>query len=160
LTQAISRNFQDVRLSARGIQVGTLRISSLDATARGVHVDSSYRKGTIDSLDGTGVITFTDLTSAAGQPDLTLSSAGADKVQAKIDLGVVEGMATAQVTKVGSSIQVHGISVEGFPLSELDQELDFSVPVPTLPLALTFQSIDITSQGVVLHVTGTHIPFG
>ncbi|MCW2915841.1 MAG: hypothetical protein JWN52_3909 [Actinomycetia bacterium] len=160
LTQAISRDFHDVRLSALGIQEGPLRISRLDAAARGVHLDSSYQKGTIDNLDGTGVITFSDLSGAAGQPDLTLSPAGPDKVQAKIDLGAVEGTATAKVTKVGNQIQIHGVSVEGFPLSELGQKLDFSVPVPALPMGLTFQSLSITSKGVVLHVTGAHIPFG
>jgi hypothetical protein len=160
LTQAISRDFRDVRLSARGIKEGPLRISRLDVTVRGVHLDSSYQKGSIDSLDGTGVVTFADLANAAGEDDLTLSSAGPDTVQAKIDLGVVEGTATAKVTKVGNQIQVHGISVEGFPLSELGEDLDFSVPVPALPLGLTFQSIGISSRGVVLHVTGAHVKFG
>jgi hypothetical protein len=142
------------------IQEGPLRISRLDAAARGVRLDSGYRKGTIGSVDGTGVITFADLAGAAGQPDLTLSAAGPNQVQAKIDLGIVEGMATAQVTKVGNQIRVHGISVEGFPLSDLGQKLDFSVPVPALPMGLTFQSIGVSSQGVLIHVTGAHITFG
>src|ERR1700716_905199 len=64
LTQAITRDFHGVQLSAQGVQEGPLRISSLDATAQGVHLDPSYRKGTIDSLDGTGVVTFADLVSA------------------------------------------------------------------------------------------------
>ncbi|MCW2887048.1 MAG: hypothetical protein JWL58_3910, partial [Streptosporangiaceae bacterium] len=150
LTQAISRNFQHVSMSARGVKEGPLRISRLDASVRGVHLDSSYQKGTIDSMDGTGVVTFADLAGAAGEPDLTLSSAGPDTVQAKIDLGIADGTATARVTKVGNQIQVHGISVEGFPLSDLGQKLDFSVPVPALPLGLTFQSIGISSEGVML----------
>jgi hypothetical protein len=160
LTQAISRDFRDVRLSAHGVQEGPLRISSIEATARGVHLDSSYRKGTVDSLDGTGAINFADLSSAAGQPGLTLSSAGPDKVQAQIDLGVVEGMATAQVTKVGNNIQIHDFAVEGFPISELGQKFDFSVPVPALPMGLTFQSVSVTLQGVILQIAGAHVPFG
>jgi hypothetical protein len=160
LTQAISREFHDVRISAYGVQQGPLRISSLDATARGVHLDPSYQKGTIDSLDGTGVIEFADLTSAAGQPGLALSSAGPGKVQATIDFDVVEGTATAQVTKVGNNIQVHDFSVEGIPLSELGWELDFSVPVPALPMGLSFRSLSIAPRGVVLQVAGEHMPFG
>jgi hypothetical protein len=160
LTQGISRDFHDVQVSAHGVRQGPLRISSLNATARGVHLDPSYQKGTIDSLDGTGVIQFADLTSAAGQPALTLSSAGPDKVQAQIDLDVVKGTATAQVTKVGNDIQVHDFSVEGVPLAELGPELDFSVPVPALPMGLTFRSLSITLQGVVLQVAGEHMPFG
>jgi hypothetical protein len=160
LTQAISRDFHDVRVSAHGVQLGPLRISSLDATARGVHLDPSYQKGIIDSLDGTGVIQFADLTSAAGQPGLALSSAGPGKVQAMIDFDVVEATATAQVTKVGNNIRVHDFSVEGIPLSELGRELDFSVPVPALPMGLTFRSLSITVQGVVLQVAGEHLPFG
>jgi hypothetical protein len=160
LTQAISRNFHGVQLSAQGVQEGPLRISSLDATAQGVHLDPSYRKGTIDSLDGTGVVTFADLVSAGGQPGMTLSSPGPGQVEAKIDLGVVVETATSQVTKVGNKIQVHVLSVQGIPFSELGQQLDFSVPVPALPLGLIFQSLSITTQGVVLHVTGAHVPFG
>jgi hypothetical protein len=160
LTQAISRDFKHVSLSARGVKQGPLTISRLDVNVRGVHLDSSYQKGSIDSLDGTGVVTFADLAAAAGQSDLSLSSAGPDMVRAKVDLGIVEGMATARVTKVGNQIQVHGVSVEGFPLSELGNELDFSVPVPALPLGLTFQSIRISSEGVMLHVTGSHVRFG
>jgi len=160
LTQAISRDFEHVTLKARGVKEGPLTISRLDADVRGVHLDSSYQKGTIDSLDGTGVVTFADLAAAAGESDLELSSAGPDKVRAKVDLGIVEGMATAQVTKVGNEIRVHGVAVEGFPLSELGDELDFSVPVPALPLGLTFQSLRISSEGVMLHVTGSHVKFG
>jgi hypothetical protein len=160
LTQAISRNFHDIRLSAQGVQKGPLHISSLDATAQGVHLDSSYQKGTIDILDGTAVITFAELVSAGGQPGMTLSAAGPGTVEVKIDLGVIQGTATAQVTKVGNTIQVHGISIQGIPFSELGQLLDFSVPVPALPIGLIFQSLSITAQGVVLHVTGAHVPFG
>ncbi|MGI8333782.1 LmeA family phospholipid-binding protein [Actinomadura scrupuli] len=160
LTQAISRDFKHVSLRARGVKEGPLTISRLDADVRGVRLESSYQKGTIGSLDGTAVVTFADLAAAAGQSDLSLSAAGPDMVRAKVDLGIVEGTATARVTKVGNQIQVHGISVEGFPLSELGDELDFSVPVPALPLGLTFQSLRISSEGVMLRITGSRVRFG
>src|SRR4030081_3460604 len=80
LTQAISRDFRDVKLSAHGVQEGPLRLSSIDARARGAPRDSSHRPGPMDGGDGTGVITLADLSSAASQPGLTLSSAGPDKV--------------------------------------------------------------------------------
>ena len=58
------------------------------------------------------------------------------------------------MTKVGNEIRVHAVSVEGFPLSDLGDDLDFSVPVTGLPMGLTFKSLTVSSKGVALRITG------
>lgn len=159
LTQVLNRHFPHAHMTARGVREGPLTISRIDGVVRDVRVDSSFRKGTIGSVDGTATISFGDLTKAAGQPDLELHAAGPNTVRADVDLVVGTATATAQVTKVGHQIRVHAVSVEGFPLSDLGDDLDFTVPVNGLPMGLTFQSLTVSSKGIALRITGSHIPF-
>ncbi|MCW2945878.1 MAG: Secreted protein [Actinoallomurus sp.] len=160
LTQVADRHFPSAHMTARNVQEGPLTISRIDGVARDVRVDSGFRKGTIGSVDGTATVGFGDLTKAAGQSGLELSTAGPDKVKVSVDLGVVSGTATAQVTKVGrDQIRVHTTSVEGFSLSDLGNDLDFTVPVTGLPMGMSFQSLRVSSKGVEMRVTGSHIAF-
>jgi hypothetical protein len=147
-------------MTARNVHEGPLTISSIKGTVRDVRVNSGFNAGTIGSVDGTATVGFGNLAKAAGQPDLALKAAGKDKVSAEVDLGFTTATATAQVTKVGNQIRVRPISVEGFPLSDLDEgDLDFTVPVTGLPMGLKFESLTVSSGGVSLRITGSNIKF-
>jgi hypothetical protein len=159
LTQVLDRHFPHAHMTARNVREGPVTISRIDGDVRDVRVDSGFRKGTIGSVDGTGTISFGDLAKAAGQPDLKLTAAGPNTVKAEVDLDVATAEATAQVTKVGNQIRVHAVSVEGFPLSDLGNDLDFSVPVSGLPMGLTFKSLTVSSKGVALRITGSNLKF-
>jgi hypothetical protein len=160
LTQVLDRHFPHARMTARNVPVGgPLTISRIDGDARDVRVDSGFRAGTIGSVDGTATVAFGDLTKAAGQPDLKLTSAGPNTVKADVDLGITTATATAQVTKVGDQIKVHAVSVEGFSLSDVADDLDFTVPVSGLPMGLRFKSLTVSSKGVILRITGSHLKF-
>jgi hypothetical protein len=159
LTQVLDRHFPHAHLTARNVREGPLTISRIDGDVREVRVDSGFRKGTIGSVDGTATVSFGDLTKAAGQPDLALTAAGPNTVKAEVDLGVTTATATAQITKVGNQIRVHAVSVEGFPLSDLGNDLDFTVPVSGLPMGLTFRSLTVSSKGVALRITGSNLKF-
>jgi hypothetical protein len=159
LTQVLDRHFPHAHMTARNVREGPVTISRIDGDVRDVRVDSGFRKGTIGSVDGTATISFGDLTKAAGQPDLALTAAGPNTVKADVDLGVTTATATAQVTKVGNQIRVHAVSVEGFPLSDLGNDLDFTVPVSGLPMGLTFKSLTVSSKGVALRITGSNLKF-
>jgi hypothetical protein len=160
LTQVLDRHFPHAHMTARNVPVGgPLTISRIDGDVRDVRVNSGFRAGTIGSVDGTATISFGDLTKAAGQPDLALTAAGPNTVKADVDLGITTATATAQVTKVGNQIRVHAVSVEGFPLSDLGNDLDFTVPVSGLPMGLVFKSLTVSSKGVALRITGSHLKF-
>jgi hypothetical protein len=159
LTQVLDRHFPHAHMTARNVHEGPLNISRIDGDVREVRVDSGFRKGTIGSVDGTATVSFGDLTKAAGQPDLALTAAGPNTVKAEVDLGVTTAEATAQITKVGNKIRVHAVSVEGFSLSDLGDDLDFTVPVSGLPMGLTFKSLTVSSKGVALRITGSHLKF-
>lgn len=159
LTQVLDRHFPHAHMTARNVREGPVTISRIDGDVRDVRVDSGFRKGTIGSVDGTGTISFGNLAKAAGQPGLKLTAAGPNTVKAQVDIEVATAEATAQVTKVGNEIRVHAVSVEGFPLSDLGDDLDFSVPVTGLPMGLTFKSLSVSSKGVALRITGSHLKF-
>jgi hypothetical protein len=159
LTQVMDRHFPHAHMTARNVHEGPLNISRIDGDVREVRVDSGFRKGTIGSVDGTATVSFGDLTKAAGQPDLKLTAAGPNTVKAEVDLDITTAEATAQITKVGNQIRVHAVSVEGFPLSDLGDDLDFTVPVSGLPMGLTFKSLTVSSKGVALRITGSHLKF-
>ncbi|GLY81166.1 hypothetical protein Airi01_094330 [Actinoallomurus iriomotensis] len=159
LTQVLRRHFPHARMTAHDVREGPLTISTIDGDARDVRVDSGFRSGTIGSVDGTATVSFGALTKAAGQPDLSLTAAGPDTVKADVDLEVATATATAQVTKVGNGIRVHAVSVEGFPLSDLGDDLDFTVPVTGLPMGLKFKSLKVSSKGIALRITGSHLKF-
>ncbi|GAA4506851.1 DUF2993 domain-containing protein [Actinoallomurus oryzae] len=159
LTQVLHRHFPHGHLTAHHVREGPLTISTIDGDAHDVRVDSGFRSGTIGSVDGTATVSFGDLTKAAGEPDLSLTAAGPDTVKAKVDLEVATATATAKVTKVGDGIRVHAVSVEGFPLSDLGDDLDFTVPVTGLPMGLSFKSLKVSSKGIALRITGSHLKF-
>jgi hypothetical protein len=160
LTQVAGRHFPHGHISGRNVPVGgPLTISRIEGDARDVRVDSGFRSGTIGTVDGTATVSFGALTKAAGEPDLSLTAAGPNTVKADVDLGITTATATAQVTKVGNQIRVHATSVEGFPLSELGDDLDFTVPVSGLPMGLQFKSLTVSSKGIAMRITGSHLKF-
>jgi DUF2993 family protein len=162
LTQVASRHFPHAKLTAKNVREGPVTINRIDGDAREVRVNSGYTSVTIGSVNGTGTISFGNLAKAAGQPGLALSADGPDKVKAEVDLadvGVGTATAIAQVTKVGNGIRVHAVSVEGFSLDDVSDDLDFTVPVTGLPMGLKFRSLSVSSKGVALHITGAHLKF-
>jgi len=159
LTQVLDRHFPHGHMTARNVHEGPLNISRIDGDVRDVRVSSGFRSGTIGSVDGTATVSFGDLAKAGGQPGLKLTAAGPNTVKAEVDLDVATAEATAQITKVGNQIKVHAVSVEGFPLSDLGDDLDFTVPVSGLPMGLRFESLRVSSKGVSLRITGSNLKF-
>ena len=97
----------------------------------------------------------------AGAPGLSLKPAGPDQVKISVDLGVLSASAVAQLERTGpDTFRVHLVSTDGIPPSLLGSLQDFTVRIPKLPLGLTIQSVKVSRQGVLIHVTGTNVPFG
>jgi LmeA-like phospholipid-binding len=172
LTQVISRDFTDVHLSSSNITEGPLEIASVSATMNGVHVNASFKSGTIDRLTGTIDVTFTALANAMtsqagglaralGSAGLTLTQAGPHEVKATLDLLVTSGTAVWQVTPTGhNEINIHLVSSNGLTSGLLGSIGDINVPLPSLPLGLSVQSVSVTPNRVVGTVTGHNVSFG
>ncbi|MEV4258285.1 DUF2993 domain-containing protein [Spirillospora sp. NPDC049652] len=158
LTQVADRHFGDVRLKAKNIAAGPLNVTRLDARATDVRLNSDYQSGTLGKVTGEAFVGFGDLAKAGGS-GLELQADGPDKVKAKVGAFGLDATAVASVTKVGNSIRVRTLSAEGFDLSGLGDDLDFTVPVNGLPLGMRFDSLSVTGSGVKLRVSGTQVKF-
>ena len=171
LTQVISRDFKDVNISSSNITEGPLLIQSINATMNGVHVNSSFNGGSVDSLNGTLSVTFAALANAMtsqagglaslGGAGLTLSQAGTDEVKATLNLVITSGTAVWRVSRTSSGdISIQLVSSTGLTSSLLSGLGNITIPLPHLPLGLTIQSVSVTSSGLVGTVTGHDVSFG
>lgn len=153
LTQVAGRDVRQVDLSAQNVRESTLDIASLNATALGVHINSGYNSATIDTITGTGLITFSSLADATGASGVTISadpSGGPNS--AKISSGGLSGTASVSVSGP-SSISVRTKSLGGIPASALGQLPGYTVNVPHLPMGMTVTGVSVTSQGVSVQVS-------
>ncbi|MBV9793064.1 MAG: DUF2993 domain-containing protein [Actinobacteria bacterium] len=162
LTQLAARDFHKVNISASNVKEGPLTIASVNATGQGVRLTSSFNGATVDQINGTALITFAGLDSAAGLSDgITLSNGGNNELKANVDLGFISGTALAQVTRANShQIEVKIVNAGPIPLSALGNASDFKISLPSLPAGMTIQNVSVTGQGVLISISGSHTSFG
>lgn len=165
LTQVAARDFKDVHITANGEKAGPVTIDDVNATMKDIKLTSGFNSGTVSSIDGTGLITFGSLakagSSAAGVADLKIARISNDEAKITADVaGIFSGSGVARVTQSGDKIHVKLISAGGLPTSLLGGLGNFTIPLPNLPMGMTLQSVTLTSQGALVHITGHNIAFG
>ncbi len=173
LTQVASRDFQQVNLTAVNQTEGPVTITSIHATARHIRVNSyAFSSGTIGSLSGTAVISFSSLGNTLTQQvgplgsllngaGLDLTAAGPHEVKASLNVLVVSGSATWRVSRLsGDRLNIKLVSSSGLPSSLLSSIQDITLQIPKLPLGLTIDSVRVSPAGVVGRVSGANVPFG
>lgn len=163
LTQVISRHLDGIEITAPSFPAGPVT-ASIDVQAKNIVLNSGYHSGTIAQVTGTGLIAFSSLTNLAqqqGAPGLKISRAGSHTVKLTANLQILAASAIARVKKTGrNEFSIRIISTSGIPLSALGPIRHLTVKIPKLPLGLVVQSVSVTTQGVVLGVTGSNISFG
>ncbi|HUY45076.1 MAG TPA: DUF2993 domain-containing protein [Streptosporangiaceae bacterium] len=161
LTQLAGRRFNDVQITANNEKTGPVTIDNINATLRGIKLNSGFSSGTVSSINGTGLITFASLAGASDVPGLKIAMINSSEAKLTADLGFFSGSAVAQVTKVGTDkINVKVISAGGIPISALGGLGNFTIPLPSLPMGMTLQSVSVSAQGVLVHITGQNVAFG
>jgi hypothetical protein len=160
LTQVASRHIKDVHITASKVPAGPVTFS-LTADATDVLLNPGYQSGTISHVTGTGVIPFSSVGSAlgAGGSGLTITSGGGNTVKVGLNVLGLDVSLTGTIKQVGpNTLKVHLNPPSGIP-AQLPIPNNFSIHIPTLPMHLTIQSVKVTSQGVVVHATGSNIKF-
>jgi hypothetical protein len=159
LTQLAAKDFKTVVISASNVTEGPLEIASLHATIHGMHINSSFSGATLDSINGSALITFAALANAGGLPQgITLTADGPDQVRATLNVPIIGTVSVvAQVTKTGpSAFNVKVTQFGDVPPSLLGNLANFNINVPksALPAGLTIQSVSVTQQGVLVTIVG------
>ncbi len=154
LTQVASRDLSQIDINASNFTVKQVVISSLHATATGVHINGSFNGGTVDKINGTVVVSFATVTNLIPIPGLTVSADPADGPDA-IKFNSSLGGATGKIEQVNSNtIKVEVGNLTG--LAGLASLIggsaiasSYTFDIPTLPAGLVVRSISVTSQGIV-----------
>jgi len=173
LTQVASRHFGQVNLAAADQTEGPVTITTINATARNIKVNSyAFSGGTIGSLSGTALISFASLGNTLTQQvgplasvlkgaGLALTPAGPGEVRATLNLLVTSGSATWRVGLLtGNRITVRLVGSSALPSSLLGSIQNITLQVPKLPLGLTIDSVKVTAAGVVGRISASDVPFG
>lgn len=173
LTQVAGKDFQQVNLSASDQAAGPVTITRINATGRNIRINSySFSGGTIGSLTGTALISFASLgrtlaseVGPLGQllngAGLHLTDAGHNDIQASLNVLVVSGSAVWHVRRLaGNRLNISLVGSHGLPASLLTSIQDITLTLPSLPLGLRLDSVQVTPAGVVGHVHARNVPYG
>jgi hypothetical protein len=154
LTQVASRDMKQIDINASNFTVKQVVISSLHATATGVHVNGAFNGGTVDKINGTVVVSFATVTNLIPIPGLTVAADPADGPDAiKFDsslggaVGKIEHPSTNVIkVQVGSLTGLAGLAslIGGSAIAS-----SYTFDIPKLPAGLVVRSISVTSQGIV-----------
>jgi LmeA-like phospholipid-binding len=157
-TQLLAHDFRTVNINASDVTEGPLEIETMHATLHGMHPNGNFSGATIDSIDGSALITFAALANAGGVPQgITLEPDGSapDEVKANINLAIISTTVVAKLTKVSpTEFNVAVVSAGDVPASILGNLANFNVSVPKLPAGVSIQSVSVTQQGVLITIAG------
>lgn len=171
LTQMASRDIGQIRISARDVPEGRLRIAAVSAVLTGVHLSGGFGSGTVDRLSGSVFVTFPALAralaaragpigSVAGRA-LRLSAAGPDEVTASLNLVVASGSATWRIAPLdGHDLSARLVADRGVPPSLAGLIRDVTITIPRLPLGVKIDRVAVTPRGVTGSLSGHDLPFG
>jgi len=172
LTQVIGKDIHQVKISSQNIPEGPVDISKISAVMNGIHLNGGFSSGTVDTLNGSVLVTYPSLDhtlnsqlgplgSLLSSSGLTLSAAGNNEIKASLNLLVASGSATWRVVRLsGQEIQLTLVSSSGVPSSALSSVRNINIPIPKLPLGVKIDSVHITPNGVVGHISGRNLAFG
>ncbi|MDX3536003.1 DUF2993 domain-containing protein [Streptomyces sp. MB09-01] len=177
LTQAFSHELDRVDLKLRGVEVVAegrkTRLSELDASFHSVKLNGDYSGGTAERAEGTGRITYADLT-AASQTGATLTygdAPGKVKVTAAVDVlgktvthSVVStiSLVDAPDGKGGKLVRVRADEVPGSGIPGVEKlirkKTDFERNLEVgMPAGLHLSALTSDEAGVHLTLGGSNV---
>jgi hypothetical protein len=173
LTQAIRGRYDQVEVTAAGMQLGVLGGTSMRAHLVNAYLplrDLVGRRANelpVERLHGDLVIPYRELVRVSRVPGLRFSYSDDDRLIATAGVPVpgisqlarLSGEAVASIGEGGTiwvrvrNVSVAGITLPGLVLSQLVPTLAFPVPLPPLPYGLRLEALRPTADG--LQVSGS-----
>jgi hypothetical protein len=167
LTQAVSGEYDDVRIHLTADELGQPAGTRADVSLRGVHVplsdalSGSVSQIPVDRVDGTATLSYALLAEQLGG-DTTLTQDG-DGIRLTKSVTVLgfdfSVTATGTVALDGQDVVVDvtdasagAVDVPDFVLNTAEDLLDFSYRVPALPFGLELTGVQPAAEGVDVRV--------
>jgi len=154
LTQVAAHDIRQVDISASNVTEAKVTISSITATATGVHLSPGFNGATIDQINGTALITYQSLENVLQIPGATIApdpSGGAGAVT--ISEGSLAS-ATGHILLTGANrvtVQVNSLGgLAGLLSGAFGSSSSYNLTIPQLPVGLKVTGLTTTSQGVEL----------
>lgn len=166
LTQVVSRDFGHVAVDIHGLNASGVPISDIHADLNGVHVSSGYNSATVDTINATAVLTYTDLSKAitdqvGGIGNVTVSEGTGGSLKATYDLaGITVSGQVAVSLLPGDQVELKSGQIET-PLSGLGLStptgFDTKISLGSLPFGIQLTSLNITSSAVDILAAGHNV---
>jgi hypothetical protein len=161
LTQLIAHDIHRIDISASNVPAGPVSITSVKATATGVHLNSSFNGGTVDHVTGTVFVSFSSLANAGGGgagTGISMSADGPSKVKITADVaGQPIDTEVAKVSQTGPNQISVQVEPSGSPLGGLLTSFgSYTFTIPKLPAGLEITGVAVTSQGITVSAAGNH----
>ena len=169
LTQVVSRDFPHATVDIHGLTGNDgLVISNMRADLHGVHVSSGFNSATVDTLDATAQISYTDIAKALASEltvggvqvgTIKLSYAGNDKVTAAYEVLGINVSATVDVTVTdGNTLNFKSVSIKT-PVSSLYTPPNFNenYELGALPFGMQLKNLTFTPSTVDISAVGTDV---
>lgn len=169
LTQLAGSQLDEVDVEITGIETDAnghrIRISKMNAALHEVKLADGYSSATAARATGSAVISYEDLTKAAGDGVVVeYGGNGKVKVTGTVDIlgRPLSRSVLSTVTLVdGHVLKVHADKVPGEGIPGLEglvrRRTDFEREVGGLPSGLKLQKIQPTADGLEISVTGTDV---
>jgi LmeA-like phospholipid-binding len=158
LTQLAAREFNEVKMSAATEKAGPVEIDNLQATMHHMKLINGFSGARVGSINGTGLITFASLASAAHVPGLKITALNSTEAKVTVNLDIISASGIARVTKVGDNkLNIAIVNAGGIPLNQLGGLSNMTITIPGVPVGLKLASVTMTPQGILVHITGKNV---
>lgn len=174
LTQAIAGTYQEIEVSATGLEVSGYRDLELDVRLRDVDlplskaIQGDVSEAVAKTAEATVRVPETSISEVAGV-DVEIDSASGSTVTMSTNLGLLGSSVPVSITAdaqiEGSTVQLTvleataaDVTLPSDVVSSISDSLALSVPVPALPDGMSLQSVSAVDGALVLTATGTDIP--
>jgi hypothetical protein len=168
LTQLAAGDFDKVTVDAHDVPVadGRLPIDRLHVVLHGVHVPRDFASVRADRADATAGVGYAGLGRLLGGP---VTYVGDGRVRARVSVTAlgrsVSGSITARPELHGTSLAFGNTRIDGAGglAAELTRALnrvfDVRLPLTDIPFHVQVQSLQATSQGLELRLTGSDLVY-
>ncbi|GAA3488643.1 MULTISPECIES: LmeA family phospholipid-binding protein [Streptomyces] len=171
LTQVLGKNLDRVDVALDGLQASAdgkkLTVGRMTAELHDVALENNFSSATAARATGTAVISYDDLTRAAGDKDVKLAHGGNGKVKVTGTVSVLGREITRSVLSSvslkdgGRSIAVRADEVPGQGIPGVEElirkKIDFERPIGGLPNGLKLDKVTPVETGMEISVSGANV---